>query len=53
MASHGYRKVRTVKMFCNNNPNSIYLEDWWVDKASDVMEQDVQDMIQDCLSVAT
>ena len=53
MASHGYRKVRSVKMFYNNDPKSIYLEDWWVDNATDVLEHDVQHMIQDCLSVAT
>ena len=53
MASNGYRKVRSIKMFYNNEPKSIYLEDWWVDKASDVTEQDVQYMIETCLSVAT
>ena len=53
MASNGYRKVRSINMFYNNEPKSIYLEDWWVDKASDVTEQDVQYMIETCLSVAT
>jgi len=49
MASHGYRKVYTMKMFMDNEPKSLYLEDWWVDKSSDVTQQDVQDMIETCV----
>jgi len=49
MASHGYRKVFTMKMFMDNKPKSLYLEDWWVDKASDVTEQDVLSMVKLCV----
>ena len=52
MASHGYRKVRSIKMFYNNQPKSFYLEDWWVDKASDVTEQDVQYMVETCVGTS-
>jgi hypothetical protein len=49
MASHGYRKVFTMKMKMSDQPKSVYLEDWWVDKSSDVTQQDVQDMIETCV----
>lgn len=52
MASRGYRKVRTVKIFLNNKPKSLYLEDWWVHRAIDVTEQDVQEMVVSCLNGA-
>ena len=53
MASNGYRKVRSVRYFYNNEPKSVYIEDWWVDKASDVTEHDVQYMVDTCVGVAT
>jgi hypothetical protein len=45
--------VFTMKMKMPDQPKSLYLEDWWVDKASNVTEQDVLSMVKLCVGVAT